>query len=131
MSRARRCIENAFGILVARWRIFRTPIIAKIENIERFIRAAMVLHNYLRTEEPGVPTSQQYVPPGFVDLENSDGSVTPGTWRNETSGETGVTSIGRLGSNMSAKTVCEIRDNFANYFISPAGAVPWQDNIIS
>ena len=44
LSRARRCIENAFGILVARWRIFRTPIIANIENVESYIKAAFILH---------------------------------------------------------------------------------------
>ena len=122
LSRARRCIENAFGILVSRWRIFRKPIITKIDNVERFIKAVVVLHNYLRTEEPGLPKAPQYVPPGFVDAENLDGLLVPGAWRNEEVG-TGVTRIGRVASNMSA--IGEIRENFANYLLSPAGAVPW------
>ena len=48
LSRARRTIENFFGILAARWRIFRQPIKAKVENAEKFTLAAIALHNYLR-----------------------------------------------------------------------------------
>ena len=130
LSRARRCIENAFGILVSRWRIFRTPIIAKVDSVERFIKAAVVLHTYLRTEEPGLPISQQYVPPGFVDTEDLDGSLLPGAWRSEAVG-TGVSNIGRVGSDMSERAVTEIRENFADYLISPAGAVSWQGKSVS
>jgi len=42
LSRARRCIENAFGIMAARFRIFRRPIAAIPKQVE-FI----VLGNYL------------------------------------------------------------------------------------
>ena len=40
-SRCRRVIENAFGILVARWRIFDTPIQAKVENVETIVMATI------------------------------------------------------------------------------------------
>lgn len=129
LSRARRCIENAFGILVARWRIFRTPIIGNIDNIEHYIRAGMVLHNYLRVEEGGGDGPQRYVPPGFVDAEMSDGTVIPGAWRNEPSGS-GMVSAGRWGANMSAKSITSIRDRFADYFVSPPGSLPWQNKMI-
>ena len=51
LSRSRRVIENVFGILRARWRIFSRPIKASIENTERYIMAAVCLHNYLRQTE--------------------------------------------------------------------------------
>ena len=47
LSRARRIIENAFGILVARWRIFNTRIPTSVETAESIIQAAICLHNYL------------------------------------------------------------------------------------
>ena len=43
-SRARRTIENAFGIMATRWRILNNPINALVENIEKYVMAIMVLH---------------------------------------------------------------------------------------
>lgn len=129
LSRARRCIENAFGILVARWRIFRTPIIANIDNVERFIKAAVVLHNYLITMEADSKMSKRYVPANFADSEDAEGLLRPGSWRNEATGSC-VTNMGRIGSNMSAKSLNVLRDNFSDYFVSPAGTLPWQHKVI-
>lgn len=47
LSRARRVIENAFGILRARWRIFKGPISASPETVQLIIEATVCLHNYL------------------------------------------------------------------------------------
>ncbi|KAK5643399.1 hypothetical protein RI129_007244 [Pyrocoelia pectoralis] len=41
LSRARRMIENTFGILVARWRIFLTPIKTSIDNVDGIIQATV------------------------------------------------------------------------------------------
>eukprot|EP00795_Rhopilema_esculentum_P011796 gene11796-2174_t len=47
LSRCRRIIENAFGILSARWRIFRGPIKSKPKYVDSIIKACLCLHNYL------------------------------------------------------------------------------------
>lgn len=46
LSRTRRCIENAFGILVARWRVFLKPIGFHPEDVKYIINACLCLHNF-------------------------------------------------------------------------------------
>ncbi len=87
LSRARRVVENAFGILTNRFRVFLSPIRLSPEKVETIVLACCTLHNYLRSKN----TSRNvYTPPGSFDNENTDtGSVTPGTWRQERSSGTG------------------------------------------
>ena len=47
LSLARRVIENTFGILSVRWRIFRRPILAKPDNVNAIVKATICLHNFL------------------------------------------------------------------------------------
>ncbi|CAN7983720.1 unnamed protein product, partial [Ixodes hexagonus] len=47
-SRARRVAENPFGILANRFRFLHTTIDAEPERVTTFVKAACVLHNYLR-----------------------------------------------------------------------------------
>ncbi|KMQ90587.1 nuclease harbi1 [Lasius niger] len=46
LSRARRVIENTFGILASQWRIYRKPIIASPENAKLMVQATVCLHNW-------------------------------------------------------------------------------------
>lgn len=50
LSRARRVVENAFGILGARWRIYRSPIIGSEKLVRKIIQATTCLHNWLLTK---------------------------------------------------------------------------------
>ena len=93
LSRARRIIENSFGILASRWRLFRKPIIAEPDKCVSFCKAAVALHNFLRT------TEATYCPPGFVDGEDGTGNVIDGTWRADNDTCTGMEPVRRVGSN--------------------------------
>ncbi|XP_071653255.1 putative nuclease HARBI1 [Temnothorax longispinosus] len=47
LSQARRVVENAFGILAQRWRIYRKPIISSVANVKKIVQATIVLHNFI------------------------------------------------------------------------------------
>lgn len=51
LCKARRVVENAFGILVQKWRIFFRPIATKVETTILIVKTACVLHNFLRAKQ--------------------------------------------------------------------------------
>lgn len=79
LSRARRLIENAFGVLSSRWRIFRRPIHATIDKVENIVKACVVLHNWIREEELSVVAGQRrYMPLRMIDTEDRNGNIEEG-----------------------------------------------------
>ena len=121
-SRARRVIENAFGILSARWRIFFKPIRASTENVERYTLACLALHNYLRQTDNAV-----YTPTGFLDSENSDGSIKLGGWREIQSSDQGCFApVSAVRGSRYTKDALQMRDTLKTYVNSVEGSVPWQ-----
>ncbi|XP_066583778.1 uncharacterized protein [Prorops nasuta] len=51
ISRARRTVESAFGILSNKWRIFHTAITILPETADLIVSASVCLHNYILKEE--------------------------------------------------------------------------------
>ena len=79
LSRARRCVENAFGVLAARFRIFHTAIHMQPSKVDGIVMACVILHNFLRRNH-----GTQYTPGSMLDREDlEDASVVEGNWRNE------------------------------------------------
>ena len=127
-SRARRIIENSFGILAARFRIFRRPIHAKVETVQNITKACTSLHNYLMSGKSF--ERDNYCPPGFADYQSSNGQRN-GEWRAVTQNDSGLVSITQAGSHNYSKDAKQIRDDFCQYFNSPEGEVPWQYDPLS
>ncbi|XP_069588349.1 uncharacterized protein [Ranitomeya imitator] len=103
LTRARRVVECAFGILTAKWRVLLTAISLHIRTVDEVVKACVVLHNYVLSKEP-------------VSVDDEDLETT--LWNYQSS------------SVRSAGSVTRMRDDFAEYFVSPVGMVPWQDNIV-
>ncbi|MCP3954377.1 MAG: transposase family protein, partial [Desulfobacterales bacterium] len=73
LSRARRVVENAFGILANRWRCLLTTIPLEVSTVKKLVIAACTLHNMLRQRLPGTLTG--------ADIEDSQHRLVPGAWR--------------------------------------------------
>ena len=125
LSRARRIIENNLGILASRWRIFHHTIITIPEHIVTYTKAAIALHNILRTTE-----SSTYCPPGSLDTEDSNGDIVRGCWRDESAPQ-GMEPLRSVGSNRHSSTAATVRTIFRDYFSSPAGELSWQCQHVS
>ncbi|GFW86881.1 DDE Tnp4 domain-containing protein [Trichonephila clavipes] len=68
MSRARMCVENAFGIMASRFRIFRKPLMSSLESSTFTVPAAVCLQNYIKSAEKGVPfCERRYCPLDYAD----------------------------------------------------------------
>ena len=121
LSRARRVIENAFGILVARWRIFSKPIKASVENAEKYTLACIGLHNYLRlTDNPS------YCPTGFVDNASGSGEIKLGEWRKIAPEENGgIIPVPNVRGCRYREDALEMH-NFLMDYLNTEGSVPWQ-----
>lgn len=52
ISRARHCVEAAFGILSSRFRILQTTINLRVEKVDRIVQACCALHNFLSAHNP-------------------------------------------------------------------------------
>lgn len=105
LSRARRVVENAFGILVARWRVFRRHLEVQPYLVDKIVLAACCLHNMLCSES---------LEPDFATLRAPEGAFQ------------NLDGIRRNYNNDAFRT----REAFKEYFNSPTGAVPWQVDMV-
>lgn len=121
LSRARRVVENAFGILANRWRFLFTPVDAKPENLTSMIYAACILHNMLCSL-----SDYTYVPPGFAD-HIVQGNIVEGLWRNDAQhlGE-----FEALPARNHMVVAANHRDQLSRWF-SEEGSRDWQDALIT
>lgn len=78
LSRARRTIENAFGILVMRWGCLRSQFLFHPDKVKRIVTACCVLHNYLINKH-----CPAYVNANSFDRVDNQNNIIDGEWRGE------------------------------------------------
>ena len=106
ISRGRRVVENAFGILSSRFRVLSDTILVHLKRVKDTVLACVVLHNMLRTESGSGGARDLEDEEIFCGLEEGDDG--DGHNRNPTNTAKGQ------------------RDHLKDWF-NGAGAVPWQD----
>ncbi|KAK0142949.1 putative nuclease HARBI1 [Merluccius polli] len=102
-SRARRVIENSFGILAARWRIFQKPIEFTPNKVVDVVKAY--------TTSPS-------------------GEVQPGEWRRVVADDTNMRAVARMSTARASRAASAVRDDLKTFFQTQQGLVPWQETVI-
>jgi len=110
LSRARRTIECSFGILVARWRIFRRPIIAHVSTAKIAVQSATAIHNFIMKRELQLEPNQRI----YSVLTANDQNVA----------STGIEDVRNCSARRNVKAI-RIRDAFATHF-EISNPLDWQ-----
>ena len=121
LSRCRRIVENAFGILATRFRILRREIEMEPENAAVIVMATVVLHNFLRDK-----AAAAYIPKEATDWEDRDYQQHKGVWRGEAALPGGEPTVVR---NRSAP-VKEMRNKLANWVLTKEGELKYQYEVV-
>jgi len=109
VCRTRRVVENCFGILVQKFRIFNRRIQSKPENVDYIILATCVLHNYIKKYSNC--TNEV-----FQNINEPVSNIT-------------LNNIPMQGGG-AGRAAFATRELYRDFFNSPAGSVPWQNEKI-
>lgn len=122
LSRARRVSENAFGILVARFRVFERPIALIPETVDLVVKTCCALHNWLRKS-----SGKYYLHPSSVDVEDmATCTIIPGTWRTTLNTSCLLRTSKLTSTNAYKRELKSFREQYEKFFSSKEGSLPWQ-----
>lgn len=119
LSRARRVVENAFGILSNRFRCMLTAMPQTTDCVRKIIQASVVLHNLMRIRYPRLQNN-------VADREDEDHNFIPGAWRTaEVEEQLQAPQVGGRASREAKR-----QRLYLQQYVNTVGAVPWQNNML-
>jgi hypothetical protein len=105
LSRGRKSVECAFGMLTSKFRVFEGPIACNEDCAVAIVKASCVLHNFIRIREGKFQDPSNFKPGGAVPA-TPDGSI--------------------LEETTTMSTAVRLRNRLGNYFLKPEGSIPMQ-----
>ncbi|CAH1993608.1 unnamed protein product [Acanthoscelides obtectus] len=121
LCRARRVMENAFGLLSAVFIVLRKPMLLEPKTATSVVTAITLLHNFLRKGN----NAHVYTPAGSLD-EEINGIVRLGNWRESNNDMASILPL-EIRPRRASRTAHNIRSEVAEYCIQE-GSVSWQEN---
>jgi len=119
-SRARRVVENAFGILAQRFTCLLNKLRQEADTAQNIVMSCVILHNLMRTRYPGEQDA-------MLDREDDHHNMNPGEWRD---GRQLPDLLQNNGNNRDTRAAKNQRDYLTEYYSSEAGAVAWQEKMV-
>ena len=120
ISRGRRVVENAFGILAQRFQVLLSTMQLLPEAVQDVVEACICLHNEMRERYPALQNAA-------LDNEDENHNLIPGEWRQQANMHD-VEQV--VGPNRDTRAGKQLREYLKLYFNSAAGSVPWQDRML-
>ena len=119
ISRGRRVVENAFGILANRFRCFIGTLEQGPDVARLLVETGVILHNLLRIRFPTIGNAD-------IDREDDNHNIIPGAWRANQQIEEIPQALAPNRDNREGKIM---RDYLKAYFNSESGSVSWQERL--
>lgn len=124
ISRGRRVVENAFGIMANRWRCLLTVLNQAPDVVQDIVECCIVLHNLLRLRNPEVQNVE-------LDQHDANGNILPGPWRQGVNVGDGLAGP-PAAHNRDTAAAKQQRQYLQEYFNAVGrGAVAWQDAMVT
>ena len=121
LSRARRVVENAFGIMVNRFQVLLTTMNHAPRTVRLITKTCVLLHNLMRTRYPVLQNRL------VAENQALNEGMEDGEWRLDRN----LADVEEVRAPNRATRLAKMQRNLLKHWVnSPAGAVPWQEIMV-